>query len=78
MAAGMTSRNGETDQHARLKRLAFLWAQAQGFSVCAMEVSLPKCRYRADVAAAAETDWNDCDLRMQTNALRFATRQLPH
>ena len=51
MAAGMTSRNGETDQHARLKRLAFLWAQAQGFSVCAMEVGLPKCRYRADVAA---------------------------
>jgi hypothetical protein len=51
MAAGMTSRNGETDQHARLKRLAFLWAQSQGFSVCAMEVSLPKCRYRADVAA---------------------------
>ena len=51
MAAGMTSRNGETDQHARLKRLAFLWAQAQGFSVCAMEVSLPKCRYRADLAA---------------------------
>jgi len=47
----MTSRNGETDQHARLKRLAFLWAQAQGFSVCAMEVGLPKCRYRADVAA---------------------------
>ena len=47
----MTSRNGETDQHARLKRLAFLWAHVQGFSVCAMEVSLPKCRYRADVAA---------------------------
>ena len=47
----MTSRNGETDQHARLKRLAFLWAQAQGFSVCAMEVGLPKCRYRADLAA---------------------------
>jgi len=51
MAAGMTSRNGETDQHARLKRIAFLWAQAQGFSVWAMEVSLPKCRYRADLAA---------------------------
>jgi hypothetical protein len=34
-----------------LKRLAFLWAQAQGYSACALEVSLPKCRYRADVAA---------------------------
>lgn len=51
MAAGVTSANGETAQHAHLKRLAFLWAQAQGFSACAMEVSLPKCRYRADVAA---------------------------
>jgi hypothetical protein len=51
MAAGVTSRHAETAQHARLKRLAFLWAQAQGFSACAMEVSLPRCRYRADVAA---------------------------
>jgi hypothetical protein len=50
VATGVTSR-GETARHARLKRLAFLWAQAQGFSACAMEVSLPKCRYRADVAA---------------------------
>ena len=51
MAAGVTSANAETAQHAHLKLLAFLWAQAQGFSACAMEVSLPKCRYRADVAA---------------------------
>lgn len=50
MAAGVTSR-GETAQHARLKHLAFVWAQANGFSACAMEVILPKCRYRADVAA---------------------------
>jgi len=28
-----------------------LWAQAQGFSACALEVSLPRSRYRADVAA---------------------------
>ena len=51
MAAGIKRAGGETDRHARLKRLAFLWAQAQGYSACAMEVSLPKCRYRADVAA---------------------------
>lgn len=51
MVARVTNANRETAQHARLKRLAFLWAQAQGFSACAMEVSLPKCRYRADVAA---------------------------
>jgi hypothetical protein len=50
MAAGVTSRRGETAQHARLKQLAFVWAQAHGFSACAMEVTLPKCRYRADVA----------------------------
>jgi hypothetical protein len=51
MAAGVRASSGETERHARLKRLAFLWAQAQGYSACAMEVSLPKCRYRADVAA---------------------------
>lgn len=43
--------NGETAAHARLKRLALIWAQAQAYSVCATEVSLPRCRYRADVAA---------------------------
>jgi hypothetical protein len=51
MAARVTSRHGETALHARLKRLAILWAQAQGFSACGIEVSLPKCRYRADVVA---------------------------
>jgi len=34
-----------------LKRLALIWAQAQGYSACAAEVTLPSCRYRADVAA---------------------------
>ena len=42
---------GETAVHAELKRLTVLWAQAQGYSTCAIEVSLPRCRYRADVAA---------------------------
>src|SRR5436305_10573352 len=51
MAAGIKRAHGETERHARLKRLAMIWAQAQGYSACAMEVSLPKCRYRADVAA---------------------------
>jgi hypothetical protein len=51
MAAEIKSACGETERHAHLKRLAFLWAQAQGYSACAMEVSLPKCSYRADVAA---------------------------
>jgi hypothetical protein len=42
---------GETEAHARLKRLALIWAQRQGYSACAMEVTLPSCRYRADLAA---------------------------
>jgi hypothetical protein len=44
-------RRSETDTHRRLKRLALVWAQANGYSACAAEVSLPRCRYRADVAA---------------------------
>jgi hypothetical protein len=51
MDAPVATRRGETDTHVRLKRLALLWAQANGYSACAAEVSLPQCRYRADVAA---------------------------
>jgi hypothetical protein len=47
----VTVHRGETDAHVRLKRLALLWAQANGYSACAAEVCLPQCRYRADVAA---------------------------
>src|SRR5438045_8758147 len=41
----------ETAAHLHLKRLALVWAQAHRFSACAMEVHLPRCRYRADLAA---------------------------
>ena len=51
MDAAVNRRRGETDAHRQLKRLAVLWAQAQGYSACAVEVTLPRCRYRADVAA---------------------------
>ena len=51
MDAPVAVHRGETDTHIRLKRLALLWAQAKGYSACAAEVSLPQCRYRADVAA---------------------------
>ncbi|MDP9254509.1 MAG: hypothetical protein M3O66_06185 [Verrucomicrobiota bacterium] len=47
----ITAVRGETVAHSQLKRLAVLWAQAQGYSACAVEVSLPRCHYRADVAA---------------------------
>jgi hypothetical protein len=47
----VTTRRAETEAHVRLKRLALLWAQANRYTACAAEVSLPQCRYRADVAA---------------------------
>lgn len=51
MDTEVKARRAETAAHSRLKRLALIWAQAQGYSICAAEVSLPQCRYRADVAA---------------------------
>jgi len=51
----VAKRRSETDAHLRLKRLALLWAQANGYSACATEVSLPRSRYRADVAAYRTT-----------------------
>jgi len=51
MDTPVIARRGETDSHVRLKRLALIWAQANGYSACAAEVGLPQCRYRADVAA---------------------------
>src|SRR5437016_2905670 len=48
---GGAPRTGETATHLRLKRLALIFAQQNGYSACAMEVSLPRCRYRAHVAA---------------------------
>jgi hypothetical protein len=41
----------ETEAHRRLKKRTVLWAQANGFTACALEVTLPRCRYRADVVA---------------------------
>ena len=41
----------ETAAHHRLKRRTLLWAREHGFTACALEVTLPRCRYRADVAA---------------------------
>lgn len=46
-----TRERGETAAHLALKRLALLWAQEHDYPIAALEVSLPKCRYRADVAA---------------------------
>jgi hypothetical protein len=51
MDQSVAKRRGETTAHLELKRAALLWAQAHGYSVCAAEVSLPRCRFRADIAA---------------------------
>ena len=48
---GSNRKRGETAAHAGLKRSAVIWAQARGYSACAFEVQLPRCRFRADLAA---------------------------
>jgi hypothetical protein len=47
----LTKIGGESVAHNKLKQASFLWAQSQGYFACAMEIRIPKCRYRADVAA---------------------------
>jgi hypothetical protein len=44
-------RHGETRRHQLLKEAAYFWAQKENWRCAALEVSLPNCRYRADVAA---------------------------
>lgn len=51
LAAEPRKKRGETVAHGRLKRLALIWAQGRGYSACGVEVSIPHCSYRADVAA---------------------------
>jgi hypothetical protein len=47
-----TVARGESLAHRELKRLAVTWALAHRLVLCGMEVRLPRCGYRADVAAA--------------------------
>src|SRR5947209_11857011 len=44
--------SGETQAHRDLKCLAAGWARANRLLVFGTEVRLPRCNYRADVAAA--------------------------
>lgn len=69
MDTPVAARRAETEAHLRLKRLALLWAQVNGYSACAAEVSLPQCRYRADVAAYRSR------LREQTVTAIFECKQ---
>jgi hypothetical protein len=47
--AGVPS--SESPAHLELKRLALIWAQANGYPIAACEVSLPNLRFRLDVGA---------------------------
>lgn len=47
---------GETARHRELKRRALAWAQSNGFAMAAPEVRVPKCGFRADVAACARSE----------------------
>jgi hypothetical protein len=69
MDTPVARRRAETEAHLRLKRLALLWAQAHGYTACAAEVTLPQCRYRADVAAYRSR------LREQTVTAIFECKQ---
>jgi len=66
-----TKRNGETQAHKDLKRLALIWAQTNGFRIAAAEVSLPNHRVRMDVAAyrSAKIRVTKQDERLKTNRL---------
>ena len=41
----------ESPAHLELKRLALIWAQANGYPIAACEVSLPNLRFRLDAGA---------------------------
>jgi hypothetical protein len=45
--------SSESAAHITLKRLAVEWALSHRLSLCATEVRLPRCNYRADVAACS-------------------------
>lgn len=60
MADRLRISRGETEAHLRLKRLALIWAQMHSYTVCALEVHLPRCRFRADVAAFRSLSGAEC------------------
>jgi len=65
------SKTGETQAHRDLKRFALSWAQANGFRIAAVEVSLPSHRVRMDVAAykPSRVRVSRRDERLKTNRL---------
>lgn len=49
--AFMARSGSESARHLLLKKAAFFWAQKEGYHAVGTEITLPNCRYRADVAA---------------------------
>ena len=64
----------ESLAHLELKRLALIWAQANGYSIAACEVSLPNLRFRLDVGAYRPGVRREVrrDARLQVNRSRLA------
>jgi hypothetical protein len=65
---------GESPAHLNLKRLALIWAQANGYPIAACEVSLPNLRFRLDVGAYRPGVRRESyrDARLNTNRSRLA------
>ena len=59
----------ESPAHLELKRLALIWAQANGYPMVACEVSLPNLRFRLDMGAyrPGSRRVSKRDVRLNTN-----------
>ena len=59
----------ESPAHLELKRLALIWAQANGYPIVACEVSLPNLRFRLDMGAYRPGSRRELkrDARLNTN-----------
>ncbi len=64
---------GESLAHLELKRLALIWAQANGYPIAGCEVSLPNLRFRLDVGAYRPGTRREIrrDARLQVNRSRL-------
>lgn len=61
--------SSESPTHLELKRLALIWAQANGYPIAACEVSLPNLRFRLDAGAYRPGSRREVkrDARLNTN-----------
>jgi hypothetical protein len=72
----VSNAGSESPEHLRLKRLAFVRAQALGYSVAATEVSIPEFQCRVDVAAyrpARDTEMRWDELKQKHRRVSVAS-----